>query len=186
MEEKPWLLVWIFEGIGVYKGAPKSGRGWWGTWKVGSQSGKPLFFSLGSLSTWEQMTPVTPNCLAGHTPLCSFLHCHLYLNSLVIALVRILEGYIFKINKVLKRIVFLFVFVFCFLPCCTACRILVLWSGIEPVPSAVEVRSLNHWTAREVPRIVLYLQKSCKDCSEDSRILPHPVSSIVTSCICHN
>ena len=26
-----------------------------------------------------------------------------------------------------------------------------MWDGIEPVPPAVEARSLNHWTAREVP-----------------------------------
>ena len=33
-----------------------------------------------------------------------------------------------------------------------ACRILVPWPGIEPLPSAVEVQNLNHWTAREVPQ----------------------------------
>ena len=27
----------------------------------------------------------------------------------------------------------------------------VFLRGIEPVPPAVEVRSLNHWNAREVP-----------------------------------
>ena len=26
--------------------------------------------------------------------------------------------------------------------------------GIEPVPLAVEARSLNHWTAREVPEYI--------------------------------
>ena len=30
------------------------------------------------------------------------------------------------------------------------CGILVPWSGIKPVPSALEALSLNHWTAREV------------------------------------
>ena len=30
-----------------------------------------------------------------------------------------------------------------------ACRILVPWPGIEPVPPAVEVWSPNHWTTRE-------------------------------------
>lgn len=34
-----------------------------------------------------------------------------------------------------------------------ACRILVLEAGIEPVPPAVVVWSLNSWTAREVPRM---------------------------------
>ena len=28
--------------------------------------------------------------------------------------------------------------------------ILVLWPGIKPAPPALEVRSLNHWSAREV------------------------------------
>ena len=30
-------------------------------------------------------------------------------------------------------------------------EILVLQAGIKPVPPAMEARSLNHWTAREVP-----------------------------------
>ena len=38
-----------------------------------------------------------------------------------------------------------------FLPCCTACRILVLWPGIEPRPSAVKAWSPNYWTTREFP-----------------------------------
>ena len=33
-----------------------------------------------------------------------------------------------------------------------ACRILVLQPGIEPMPPAVKVQSLNHWIAREVPQ----------------------------------
>ena len=33
----------------------------------------------------------------------------------------------------------------------TACRILVPLRGIKPVSPAVEVQSLNHWTAKEVP-----------------------------------
>ena len=37
-----------------------------------------------------------------------------------------------------------------FLPCLVACGILASRPGIEPVSPAVEVRSLNHWTAREV------------------------------------
>ena len=31
------------------------------------------------------------------------------------------------------------------------CGILVPQPGIEPVPRALEVQRLNHWTAREVP-----------------------------------
>ena len=30
--------------------------------------------------------------------------------------------------------------------------------GTEPVPSAVEVESHNHWTTREVPSLPLYLK----------------------------
>ena len=36
---------------------------------------------------------------------------------------------------------------------CAACGILVPHPGIEPTPPAVEVQSLNRWTAREVPQV---------------------------------
>ena len=45
--------------------------------------------------------------------------------------------------------------ILCFWPHWVACGILVSGSGIEPVPPALEVQSLNHWTAREVPNAVL-------------------------------
>ena len=35
------------------------------------------------------------------------------------------------------------------------CGILALHPGIEPMPLAVEVQTLNHWTAREVLAILL-------------------------------
>ena len=35
---------------------------------------------------------------------------------------------------------------------CIACEILVPKLGIKPMPPAVEVQSLNHWTSREVSR----------------------------------
>ena len=38
----------------------------------------------------------------------------------------------------------------CFWLHCTACGILVPQPGIEPTPPALEVWSLNHWTAKEV------------------------------------
>ena len=41
-----------------------------------------------------------------------------------------------------------------------ACGILVLQTGIEPMPPAVEARSLNHWTAREVLYSFFYEPKS--------------------------
>ena len=47
-------------------------------------------------------------------------------------------------------------FFFFFWLCLEACGILVPWPGIEPAPSAVEVWSPNHWTAREFPN-KLYL-----------------------------
>jgi len=33
--------------------------------------------------------------------------------------------------------------------CCVACGIFVPQSGVRPGPPAVEVQSLNHWTARD-------------------------------------
>ena len=43
------------------------------------------------------------------------------------------------------------IYLFVCLPRHAACSILVPQPGMEPVPPAVEVWSLNHWTAREVP-----------------------------------
>ena len=44
-----------------------------------------------------------------------------------------------------------------FWPLHVACGILVPWPGIEPTPPALAVWSLNHWTAREVPHVLLLL-----------------------------
>ena len=38
-----------------------------------------------------------------------------------------------------------------------ACRILVLRPRVKPVPRALEVQSLNLWTAREVPNLSLLM-----------------------------
>ena len=56
-----------------------------------------------------------------------------------------------------KLTIFLFFSFFCltFWPYRTACGILVPQPEIEPAPPAVEARSLNHWTTREVPAIFL-------------------------------
>lgn len=51
-------------------------------------------------------------------------------------------------DTLLYKLVFFFFFL---KPCRKACRILVLWLGIESALSAVEVWSSNHWAAREVP-----------------------------------
>ena len=52
--------------------------------------------------------------------------------------------------------IYLFLFSF-FWPYCMACRILALWPGIEPRPSAVKAQSPNHWTTREFPYILFYI-----------------------------
>ena len=49
-----------------------------------------------------------------------------------------------------------------FLPCCTACEILVSQQGFKPRPSALRVQSLNHWTARELPHMILLIYKCPK------------------------
>lgn len=41
-----------------------------------------------------------------------------------------------------------------------ACGILLLQPGAEPMPSAVDARSLNHWITREVPSPVHFLLSS--------------------------
>ena len=45
-------------------------------------------------------------------------------------------------------------------PCRKACRILFPRPGIEPGPSAMEARSLNHWTAREFPWVIIKIASS--------------------------
>ena len=51
--------------------------------------------------------------------------------------------------------VFFIFYLFIFWLHFTACGILVPWPGIEPGPTAVKAPSLNHWTAREIPRTSL-------------------------------
>ena len=55
-------------------------------------------------------------------------------------------------NRVQGFLCFLF-----FWPRQAACGILVPRPGIKPVPPALGARSLNHWTAREVPNRVQVL-----------------------------
>ena len=59
---------------------------------------------------------------------------------------------------------------FIFWPRPVACGSLPSWKGFEPAPFALEVRSLNHWTTREVP-------PSCSLCWFSS--LPHALP-----CLC--
>ena len=44
-----------------------------------------------------------------------------------------------------------------FWSCQVTCGILVLPPGIEPIPPALEVQSLNHCTTRKVPIVILLL-----------------------------
>ena len=46
-------------------------------------------------------------------------------------------------------------------PCNTACGILVLQPGIKPGPPALEVQSLNHWTARKSQKIYSGFSNEC-------------------------
>ena len=55
----------------------------------------------------------------------------------------------------LVTVVFLFCF-FVFWLHHVACGILAPWPGIEPMPPAVEERSPNHWTAKEVPVMAFF------------------------------
>ena len=52
-------------------------------------------------------------------------------------------------QDVYRNTIFIFIYLFTFWPRYTACGILVPRPGSEPVPPALEARSLNHWTARE-------------------------------------
>ena len=59
-----------------------------------------------------------------------------------------------KISINLMRKIFLFNFNFNFWLHCAACGILVPQPGIEPVPPALEVQSLNYRSAKEVPSLL--------------------------------
>ena len=51
--------------------------------------------------------------------------------------------------------IFILLLLFFFWPRHAACGILVPQPGIEPGPSAVKALSPNHWTARELPLLLL-------------------------------
>ena len=60
-------------------------------------------------------------------------------------------------NGLPVQIIRYILFFFSFWLLCAACEILLPRSGIQPVPPAVEAWSVNHWTAREVPKILRYI-----------------------------
>ena len=57
-----------------------------------------------------------------------------------------------------------------------ACEISVSRPGMEPMPPALGAQSLNHWTAREVPRLTSIgasrLLERAKDRDEDREKMP--------------
>ena len=74
------------------------------------------------------------------------------------------QTFLLQANKydqdlILSWIHILFFFFFTFWTCRTACRILVPQPGIETAPLALEARSLNHWTAGEVPTCIFFKRK---------------------------
>ena len=78
-----------------------------------------------------------PFMVASPSPLHLFSHANLSVTSFLAAL-------FFKKNP------FMYLFFYFWLHH-AACGILIPRPGTEPMPPAVEVRSLNHWTTREVP-----------------------------------
>ena len=62
-----------------------------------------------------------------------------------------------------------------FLGCAVAFRISVPGPGIEPVPPAVEVRSLNHWTTREVLEKSLFAHDSSKSTGLGHMAISEPI-----------
>ena len=48
--------------------------------------------------------------------------------------------------------------------CCTTCGILLPQPGIEPVPPAVEMWSLNHRATKEVPTLPFFIESTPESC----------------------
>ena len=70
-----------------------------------------------------------------------------------------------SLSQVAPRMTDLWVFFFFFRPCWVACGIFVPWPRIKPPAPALEVWSLNHWIAREVPYWCLLLYWSWPELS---------------------
>ena len=82
------------------------------------------------------------------------LCCSFCLKSSSIPFVWWSHTYSFFKNNIFSMYYFL-TSIYLFLLYHTACEISVPWLGIEPTPQALEVWSLNHWTAQEVPKLLL-------------------------------
>ena len=82
---------------------------------------------------------------------------HTHLVSICWALMMCQAPYIWSSPNLFRQVLLLSTFPFLFFwLSCTACGILVSPPGIEPAPSAVDVRCLNRWTTREVPLSLFY------------------------------
>ena len=68
--------------------------------------------------------------------------------------------YILQLCLKLTKAIFITINLF-FLPPHQACGILISQSGIQPVPLAFGVQSLNRWTAREVPQQIFLSVNVC-------------------------
>ena len=83
----------------------------------------------------------------------TFLPLHFSFILFIYLFIKIL--FLFADKAALFLVLFVYLFIYFWLyP--TACRILVPWPGIEPAPPALEARSLNHWTTREVPYFIFW------------------------------
>ena len=82
---------------------------------------------------------------------------HITLNNILLSTSQMLRGLRFG-----KNIQIICIKDLLFWLCHEACGTLVPQPGIEPAPPAVEARSPNHWTAREVPVLKLSLYNQFK------------------------
>lgn len=66
--------------------------------------------------------------------------------------------FISKYSAAKVHLKFLFIY-FMFWPSCVACRVLIPWTGIEPMSPVVNVQTPNPWTTREIPKgFLLHLE----------------------------
>ena len=66
---------------------------------------------------------------------------------------------------------------FFFLPCLVDCRILLPLPGTKSALTAMEVRSLNHWTVREIPKPLAF-QRQTWTILESKKSPPGPMSLV--------
>ena len=111
----------------------------------------------GRLTSFQELTlmtsllwQVTSDWLAAE----SCRHCVFWL-----ALIELMHCYSNTFKQIYLFLIYFILFstFILFLAVPRACGILVPGPRIEPVPSAVEAQSPNHWTSREVPPLTLLI-----------------------------